>query len=90
VREALGFKGDRFMIRISLCKSTVAGEPTFSALIEPLYECTLTSDDTGVISKAEGSPSLLFRVSGEELLGKPVYNLLENNGDWKASTKEKV
>ncbi len=90
VREALGFKGDRFMVRISLSKSTVAGEPTFSALVEPFYECTLTTDDSGTISRAEGSPSLLFGVAGEELVGKPVYNLLENGGAWKVSPEKVI
>jgi hypothetical protein len=64
----------------------VQGEPTFSALIEPLCECTIWTDETGVISKTEGSPSLLFGCSGEELLHTSIFNLLQSSSDWRLSS----
>jgi hypothetical protein len=56
-KEALGFKGDRFMIRLSISKSTVQDQPTFSALVEPICECTIWADDAGLVTRAEGAVS---------------------------------
>jgi PAS domain-containing protein len=82
----LRYDGQPFLIRVSLSQTGQReGEDLlFSALIEPVYECTIRTDDKGMIVSADGSPFLFFGFSKEELVGQLVYKLLQNPNDWQA------
>lgn len=82
-RPAVHRDGQTFHIRIALSPTMHDGEPHFSALIEPLYECTLSCNDKDLIVATSGSPWLIFGMRNEELVGEKIEKLLKNASDWR-------
>jgi PAS domain S-box-containing protein len=81
-RTAVRFDGEQFDIRISLSVSITNDQYVISSLIDPLFEARIRTDPKGVITKAEGSPWLLFGHYRSAMVSENIAKLLVNSVDW--------
>jgi PAS domain S-box-containing protein len=82
VRPAVRSDGELFDIRIALSVSSSIEQPIFSALIDPLYEATVRTDNKGKILQVLQSPWLLFGLYRDALVGQQIDVLLRHSSDW--------
>lgn len=88
VRPALRQDGQPFSIRVSLSVMNLETDPIFSALIEPVYECEIRTNEFGVILSSTGAPWLFF--GQQTFIGKHISAILCNESDWRADICSKV